>query len=326
MLAGKDLILATRKYAVEDRTKSWQALITTSFLLLVAQVLAIVHLPIILQLTAGLLTGLISARMFIIYHDYLHKSILQNSWLAKAIFTVFGLYMLAPVSIWKRSHDYHHAHNAKLYTSSIGSFPLVTKKEFLAASRSERLTYLFIRHPLTIFLGYIFMFLWGMCFRTLFKSSAKHGDVVIAIIFHFLLGGSIYLLFGWQSFLFGFIVPSLTRGAIGAYLFYAQHNFPSAKYKKKEDWTYEYAALNSSSYMKMSKLMHWFTGNIGYHHIHHMNARIPFYNLPVAFAEMKELQSPGTTSLSPKEIYRCLKLKVWDPDQGRMLRLEEVYN
>ena len=114
--------------------------------------------------------------------------------------------------------------------------------------------------------------------------------------------------------------------ALGAYLFYAQHNFPDAKYRTKEEWSYVHAALYSSSYMKMSKLMHWFTGNIGYHHIHHMNSKIPFYRLPEVFEAIKAFQQPGVTSLSPRDIYACFKLKVWDPEQSRMIGLREIYS
>lgn len=325
MLDGKDLILATRKYAKEDRATSWRMLLGTTVLLLAAYAGAIVNLHIAPQIACALLAGLISVRMFIIYHDYLHGTILRHSGIARVIFSLYGMFILAPPSIWKRSHDYHHAHNSKLYTSSIGSFPLTTKSKFLAASKSERRTYLFIRHPLTIASGYIFVFLWGMCLRTLMKSADKHIDALFAVVFHYCIGFAIYLLFGMQSFLLGFLFPALLSSAIGAYLFYAQHNFPSATQKNKEDWNYVDAALHSSSYIKMNKLMHWFTGNIGYHHIHHMNSRIPFYALPKVFNEMKEFQHPSTTTLLPWDIYQCLRLKVWDPDEGKMVGLREIY-
>jgi len=325
MLEGKDLILATKKYAEEDRAKSWRLLLTTTVLLLAAYTGAIVNFHIAPQIACSVIAGLLSVRMFIIYHDYLHKTILQHSGFAKALFTLYGMFTLNPTSIWKRSHDYHHAHNSKLYTTSIGSFPLVTKKDFLAASKPDRRIYLFIRHPLTIALGYIFAFLWGMCLRTLLKSADKHIDTFLALIYHFGIGIAIYLLFGMQSFVIGFLFPALLNSAIGSYLFYAQHNFPSAIYKSKEEWSYTYAALYSSSYMKMNKLMHWFTGNIGYHHIHHINSRIPFYSLPRVFKEMKEFQNPSTTSLLPWDIYQCFRVKVWDPDEGKMVGLKEIY-
>ena len=325
MLEGKELILATRKYAHEDRATSWRMLLGTTALLIAAYAGAIASFHILPQVACALLAGLISVRMFIIYHDYLHGTILRHSGFAKAIFTLYGMFILAPASIWRRSHDYHHAHNSKLYTSSIGSFPLTTKKKFLAASKSERRIYLFIRHPLTIASGYIFVFLWGMCLRTLTKSADKHIDALLAVIFHYCVGIAIYFFFGMQSFLLGFLVPALLSSAFGAYLFYAQHNFPSATQKTKEDWNYADAALQSSSYIRMSKLMNWFTGNIGYHHIHHMNSRIPFYSLPKVFNEMKEFQHPLTTSLLPWDIYRCFRVKAWDPDEGKMVGLKEIF-
>ncbi len=84
------------------------------------------------------------------------------------------------------------------------------------------------------------------------------------------------------------------------------------------------AALGSSSYMRMSKVMHWFTGNIGYHHIHHLNARIPFYRLPEVFKAIPALQKAKTTSLMPGEMIRCLRLKVWDPERGRLIGFREL--
>jgi len=325
MLEGKELILATRKYAKEDRAKSWRMLITTIILIFLTSIGGIVNFHIVPQIISAVLTGFLIVRFFIMYHDYLHKAILQHSGFAKILFTSLGWLILAPSSIWKRSHDYHHSHNSKLYTSSIGSFPLVTKKEYLQGSRAERRIYLFIRHPITILFGYFFAFLWGFCIRTLIKSADKHLDSILALIFHIGTAATVYFVFGLQSFLIGFLIPSFMYGAMGSYLFYAQHNFPSAKFKRKEDWSYSYAALHSSSYMKMNKIMHWFTGNIGFHHIHHINAKIPFYNLPRVFKEMPELQHPGTTSLKPWDVYKCLRIKVWDHEEGKMIGLKEIH-
>ncbi|MCB0665779.1 MAG: fatty acid desaturase [Saprospiraceae bacterium] len=325
MLRGKDLILATKKYAVEIRRESWFHLGITLLLFVVTYTGAILPSGPLVQLPFSILAGLMSVRFFIIYHDYLHKSILQDSLLARIIFTGFGLFILAPVSIWKRSHDYHHAHNSKLYTTSIGSYPVVTKKEFLAANRTERNIYLFIRHPLTITFGYVFVFLWGMCLRTLIRSGLKkHVDCLFALIFHFGLGFLIWYLFGFFSFILGFLLPAMISNALGAYLFYAQHNFPGVIFRKKDEWSYTDAALLSSSFMHMNQFMHWCTGNIGYHHIHHLNARIPFYKLPQVYHDIPELQKPRSTSLAPKDILACLRLKVWDPDTQKMVGMKEI--
>ncbi len=325
MMEKHDLILATTRYAKEDRGKSWRLLIGTTVLFLAAYAGAIINVHIVPQFICSVLAALLTVRMFIMYHDYLHRTILQHSGFAKALFTIYGLFILSPVSIWKRTHDYHHKHNSKLYTSSIGSYPLVTKKDFLAASKLEQRIYLFTRHPFTIAFGYIFVFLWGMCIRSLINNARKHIDSLVSIVFHFSIGAAIYFFFGLQSFLLGFLLPAMISSALGAYLFYAQHNFPSATFKTKEEWSYVYAALHSSSYMKMNPLMQWFTGNIGFHHIHHVNPKIPFYNLPRAHEEMEEFQQAGATSLSPRDIYECFRIKVWDPEAGRMIGLKEVY-
>ena len=105
----------------------------------------------------------------------------------------------------------------------------------------------------------------------------------------------------------------------GAYLFYAQHNYPDARIASRQDWTFTGAAIESSSYMVMGPVMNWFTANIGYHHVHHLNAAIPFYRLPEAMASIPELQHPGATSLHVKDIVACFRLKLWSPDEGRLV-------
>ena len=119
-------------------------------------------------------------------------------------------------------------------------------------------------------------------------------------------------------------MPHLIAYAIGSYLFYAQHNFPGVSFNDKAGWTYEKAALESSSFLRTSRIMAWFTANIGYHHVHHLNAKIPFYRLPELVRDMPELRNPRITSLHPLDIFRCLRLKVWDTDLQRMIGLREM--
>ena len=105
---------------------------------------------------------------------------------------------------------------------------------------------------------------------------------------------------------------------------YAQHNFPTVSFADKSGWTYEKAAMESSSFMKTNRIMAWFTANIGYHHVHHLNARIPFYRLPEVLRAIPELQQAKVISLHPRDIVRCLRLKVWDVDLQRMVGLREI--
>ncbi|HLX90403.1 MAG TPA: fatty acid desaturase [Puia sp.] len=324
MLCGKNLILATRPYTIESKRTSWACAISTFVLLAAALAGALLAPYLILRILSSMVAGLLVVRFFIIYHDYEHHTILQKSLPAKIIMTIFGIYILAPASIWKRSHDYHHNHNSKLFTADIGSFPIVTKKQFQSMSKKDRMVYLAIRHPLNILFGYITIFIVGMCARSFISSPKKHYDSLIAIFIHII--GSILVIhyFGWLSWLLFVVVPLFIACGFGSYLFYAQHNFTVVTFKERKAWQYEIAAMESSSYMKMNKVMEWFTGNIGYHHIHHLNSRIPFYRLPEIMKDLPELQNAKTTSLNIREIISCLKLKVWDPEKNRMVGLREV--
>lgn len=324
MLQGKQLILATKPYAKEQRALSWWYTASTLCLLIASLTATMVMPYLALRIGFSALSGLLIMRMFVIYHDYEHHTILKNSPLAKGIFTVFGIYMLAPASIWKRSHDYHHQHNSKLYSASIGSYPVATARKFTAMSRGERRMYLFTRHPLTIVFGYLFMFIIGMCVNSFTASPRRHYDALIALILHVAASVTVILLAGWVSWILLVLAPIFIACAIGTYLFYAQHNFPGVIFNTKEDWCYDKAALLSSSHMVMSPVMRWFAGNIGMHHIHHLNARIPFYRLPEVMANIPELQQAKTTSLHWRDIRACLKLKVWDPELQMMTGVKEI--
>ena len=132
------------------------------------------------------------------------------------------------------------------------------------------------------------------------------------------------IFFGWQTWLLSLFLPFFISSAIGAYLFYAQHNFPEVTFADNADWKYEGAALDSSSFMVMNPFLKWCTANISYHHIHHLNSRIPFYRLPEAMEGIPELQNPRTTSFTPAGIAACFRLKVWDPESGSMIGMAEL--
>ena len=321
---GKELILATKPFAKEDRGKSWWLMLSTFALLLGGIAGTIWVQPVALRLLCSIATGLFIVRMFVIYHDHQHHAILYRSAIADAIMTAFGIYVLTPTSIWKRSHDYHHAHNSKLFSASIGSYPIATRSKFMAMKPGEKRLYLFIRHPLTIIFGYFTMFIFGMCVSSFFSAPRKHWDSLVALILHIAFISFAIYTGGWQGYLFIIFIPYMIACGIGSYLFYAQHNFPGTTFAGNKDWKYEGAAMESSSYMVMSPFMNWVTGNIGYHHIHHLNARIPFYRLPEVMEAIPELQNAKTTSLKIKDIIACFRLKIWDPELNRMTGIKEV--
>ena len=204
-----------------------------------------------------------------------------------------------PPNIWNRSHNHHHKNNSKSFGASIGSYPLMTTDAYARATAWERFQYGLARHPATIAFGYITIFFYGMCLRSVLTNPRRHIDSALSLLVHLSII-VVLAVFAWDIMLLGVIVPSAVAAALGAYLFYAQHNFPGVKIRDREEWNYVFAALHSSSYMKMGPLMRWFSANIGYHHVHHLNARIPFYRLPEAMAGIHELQSPPTISLHPR--------------------------
>jgi omega-6 fatty acid desaturase (delta-12 desaturase) len=319
--AGKDLILATRHYAADNTARSWWCILSTTTLWLLAIAGTLWNFNLAGKVVCSIFSGLLLLRLFVIYHDQQHHAILPKSRLAEFFMLVFGILALSPSSIWRSSHNHHHKHNSKIRGSHIGSFPIMTKDHYLKSSKAVRFSYLFARHPFTILFGYVFVFLFGMCLRPFLTKPREHFDSLVALLVHIGIGVALVHFFGWQTWLLAQIIPSLITYGIGTYLFYAQHNFPGVSFYDKAGWTYEKAALESSSYMKTSPVMAWFTANIGYHHIHHLNARIPFYRLPEALKAMPELQKPKITSLTPFEIFRCLRLKVWDVESQRMVGL-----
>ena len=316
---GKELILATKPFAKEVVWKSWYYSLST-LTILIALFSGIYFLNnVFLQIACSLAAGLTMVRMFVIYHDHQHHSILNRSLPADILFKLYGIFILAPTSIWKRSHDYHHNHNCKLFSASIGSYPIMTKQRFQQSSKSEQRSYLAIRHPLTILFGYLTMFIYGMCVQSFINAPKRHFDSLIALIFHIGISVLVFVYLGWLTWLLAAVVPFMVAFMIGSYLFYAQHNFPGVTFREKDEWCYEEAAMSSSSYMVMNPFWKWVTANIGYHHIHHINSRIPFYRLPEAMASIPQLKEAKTTTLNPLDIVACFRLKVWDSKTNSMV-------
>jgi omega-6 fatty acid desaturase (delta-12 desaturase) len=322
MRTGPELIRATKPFAQEHRGRSLWHFGSTLAALVGLPGVTCLDLPWFVRLPFSVLTGLVLVRMFVLYHDYLHGAILQRSWLAGGIFRAFGLLMLAPPSIWKQSHDHHHHNNGKYFAENMGAVWLLTTDEYAKADRWQRLGYAAVRHPFIILLGYVTIFLYSMCIHQLLTKPLQHLDAAAALLLHAALISALAV-FAPGALVFTFLVPVILAGALGSYLFYAQHNFPGARFRDRENWDYVAAALHSSSYLRLDPVMHWFTGNIGYHHVHHLNARIPFYRLPEAMAGIEELQSPGTTSLHPLDVFRCLRLKLWDPERNCLVSFRE---
>lgn len=326
---GKVLIDAARPFAVESPARSVWVTASTLGLWAIGLALATaLPLPWYERLPFTVLTGLVAVRAFILFHDVMHGAMCRGNavWarVCRALISAYGFWILTPPRIWKESHNYHHAHTAKLVGSHIGSYLMLTPAMYAKATPSEQRKYRMVRSPLNVALGYGTMFLWGMCVAPFRKSKKKHWDSALALALHALQIALTVYFFGVGAALTGVVGCAAIACGLGAYLFYAQHNFPDIHVQPRESWSYTRAAVESSSFMEMSPVMHWFTGNIGYHHVHHLNPQIPFYRLPEAMAGIPELHNPGRTSLSFKDIRATFALKLWDPAKGRMIGFDEV--
>jgi omega-6 fatty acid desaturase (delta-12 desaturase) len=324
MREGRELVRQTRRFAVEHRARSWWSLASTLFVFGGALALAAADVHWLLRLAGSVLAALVNIRVFVLYHDYLHGAILNRSRFAAPLFQAYGLLMLAPPSMWRETHDHHHGNNSRRFgLDTIGSYPILTAEEYRLAWPRARLFYAFARSPLSIAFGYVTVFLYGFCIRPLLLDPRSHKDALAALGLHFGLLALLAVLSPGALF-FAFLLPLFLAYAFGSYLFYAQHNFPAAKLRTGDDWDYVAAALHSSSFMPMNRVLSWFTGNIGYHHVHHLNSKIPFYRLPEAMAAIKGLQTPGKTTLWPRDIICCLRLKLWDPEEDRLVSFAEA--
>jgi omega-6 fatty acid desaturase (delta-12 desaturase) len=331
--SSKDLLLASKQYAVEHRWLSWWHLASTLAIygalfavtcLDLSIVVGSLDLSIPIRIVTSVLSGLVLVRLFILYHDFEHGAILKGSRLAAAILNGYGIYALNPRSIWNRSHDHHHKNNSKIYGASIGSYPIMTRETYDQSSKWERFTYRASRHWLTIACGYLTIFIYGMCLRSLMVNPKRHWDSALSLLGHAGLIVGLGFSVSWTAVLLAVVIPFTIASGMGAYLFYAQHNFPGVQFRNRDEWNYVFAALQSSSYIRMSRIMSWFTGNIGYHHVHHLNALIPFYRLPEAMADLEELQAPLTTSLRPRDVFNCLRLKLWETDTETLVPLPKA--
>jgi omega-6 fatty acid desaturase (delta-12 desaturase) len=320
----RELQKTTASYALESPTRSWWAVGTTFILLIAAMAAASLPLWWPMRLVFSLLAGLLMVRAFITYHDFMHGSILRDSKLARLIFELYGALSLTPPRSWKKSHNFHHGHIGQLDETGIGSFRVMTAKTWREATPAQRLQYRVERHPLTVLLAYLTVFAINICILPLFEDPKRHWDSAVSLVAHFGLIAALWWFGGFTLAFFVVLLPMAIASALGGYLFFAQHSFKQMIILPPETWSFSRAALESSSYMRLNKLMEWFTGNIGYHHIHHLNVRIPFYRLPEVMAALPALQSPATISLNPRDIMDCFNADLWDEERQRMISFREA--
>jgi len=270
-------------------------------------------------------------RVFVLHHDCTHGSFFKSRAANEFWGFWLGIVTLTPFHRWRRSHNYHHAHSGDLDHRGEGYIQMHTIREYLALTPGQKIWYRIYRSPLMMFLiGPFLQFVILERFTFDLPKNAhvarrgvwKTNIAMASILATIFVAGWLSGFGGWAAlgrFTIIFIPASLLGSAIGVWMFFVQHNYAEAYFKRHENWNYATAALEGSSFYDLPQWMHWFSASIGYHHIHHLDSTIPNYNLARCHYENLEFQSPVRIRLF--ESIRCIGLDLWDEDNNRLVPL-----
>ena len=262
-------------------------------------------------------------RTFIIMHDCGHGSFLPSRKWNDVVGFVTGVLTLTPYVQWRHDHAVHHATSGNLDKRGSGDITTLTVKEYLALSWLGRAQYLVGRSPVIMFgLGPIWLAV-KQRFQALgpdagWKERMSVQGTNITLV---ALVALFSLLIGFKAVVLVYFPVFFLAGAAGIWLFYVQHQFDEAYWANKGQWSYATAAVEGSSYFKLSRPLQWFTGNIGFHHVHHLNPRIPNYRLERCHAENPVFQKVVTLTLW--DSVKTMRLRFWDEDAGRMVSFRQ---
>jgi omega-6 fatty acid desaturase (delta-12 desaturase) len=264
---------------------------------------------------AGLLV-----RLFIIQHDCGHGSFFSSRRVNDNVGFALGILTLTPYYWWKRSHAVHHGTSGNLDRRSVGDVTTLTVKEYLGLPWGRRLAYRLYRNPLVLLaVGPLWIF--GVKHRVPYETPwswrREWRDVLLNDAALAAIALVIWRTIGLGPFLLVHGPLFLISGAAGVWMFYVQHQFEDTLWERGADWDFFDAGLRGSSFYDLPRVLHWFTGNIGYHHVHHLASRIPNYELPRCFREVEELRQVPRLGL--RQSVGCLRLKLWDEESMRLV-------
>lgn len=334
--------VSTPRPLAEVQLENWQAVVapyarpnvraavfqtvTTLGLLLGAFGLAFWSLSVSYWLTFGfsLLTSALSVRTFIIMHDCTHSSFLPSKRANEILGFFTGLLTVTPFDQWRREHALHHATSGDLDRRGYGDINTITVDEYKARSKWGRFVYRVYRNPLTLLgVGPLYLIL-GQRWRTpsegTLKKQLTNVWITNAAIVVMVVVPSMFFGFGPTMLVFG--LTWYISAIMGIWLFYVQHQYEDTYWEPHSQWSYATAAIKGSSYLRLPKVLQWFTGNIGLHHVHHLNPRIPNYNLQRCHDENPLFHDSPVLSIS--DGLSALRLALWDKDNRRLIRFSEL--
>lgn len=257
-------------------------------------------------------------RIFIIFHDCAHRSFFKSPTANIVVGYITGLFTLTGFVKWQRSHNKHHATVGNLDKRGVGDVITMTVDEYRAASKSRRLFYRLYRNPLLMFFigaPYVFI-LQNRLFAKNTEWREKRNVLVTSFILAIITFG-ISLVIGFKAFIMIQLPVFYLSAIIGTWLFYMQHQFEGVHWYREGEWVYHEVALSGSSYYKLPRILQWFSGNIGFHHVHHLSPRIPNYKLEACHNE-NSLFDP-IKPISIMESFRSMKLRLWDEESKQLV-------
>ncbi|GIP40504.1 fatty acid desaturase [Paenibacillus sp. J31TS4] len=276
-----------------------------------------------LTLVFAIPAGVFLIRVFIIFHDCCHKSFFRSKLANEIVGTITGILTFCPYYQWRHSHSVHHATSGNLTKRGVGDIWTLTVNEYLDAPPLRRLAYRLYRNPFIMFgLGPIYIFLIDYRFNRKRAGLRERFNTYLTNFALVAIGGLLCWLLGWQSYVLIQAPIFFVSGASGIWLFYVQHQFEEGYYEQDENWDYVKAALQGSSYYRLPRILHWLTGNIGFHHIHHLSPRVPNYYLESVHNKNRMFQEvEGITLLSS---LKSLKFRIWDETTKDFISFKEL--
>jgi len=271
-----------------------------------------------LALPLALLAGAFLVRVFIIFHDCGHGSFFPSAKANDLLGFITGVITFTPYFHWRWEHAVHHATSGDLDRRGTGDVWTLTVQEYLEASRWKRFAYRLARNPIVLFgLAPFFLFFIKQRFPAAKAARRERHSVAWTNLGVVLLAVGMSWIFGLKSYLLLQLVILMVAGSAGVWLFYVQHQFEGVYWERNGEWDYSTAALKGSSFYKLPKVLQWFSGNIGFHHIHHLSPRIPNYRL-----EKCHRAEPLFQTVRPVTLISSLKsftFRLWDERSGKLV-------
>ncbi len=262
-------------------------------------------------------------RMFILLHDCGHGSYFASKTANRILGAVTGLFTFTPYDHWRKEHAQHHRNAGDLDRRGVGDMWTMTVEEYLSASRWRRFAYRLSRNPLILFViapaGLMLVF---QRFPSSWATGPERRSVLWTNLGLLAYAGGMSLVFGIGPFLILQATTLAIAASVGVWLFYVQHQFEDVYWERGESWDFRDAALRGSSYLKLPRILQWFTGNIGFHHLHHLSPRIPNYYL-----EECHRSDPLFTAVKPVTIRSSLSalgMRLWDESSRRLVGDREL--